>query len=164
MSDHNSQLQFSAQTTLASALVNGADFVQESLSNIFWVGDIQLRRLVLPFRRLAVLWLVVVFFIDMFLVMHRRIRKGQSPLKADRNHLHHIFMRMGYTSKQALLMITCIAIFYASFGVISEFLNFPEYVMFGLFLGLIVAYDYAFIHIWKVIRITKIIRKSIQQN
>ena len=107
------------------------------------------------FRPVTALWFVAVPLIDMFLVMHRRIRKGQSPLKADRDHLHHIFMRMGYSSKQALLMITCIAIFYASFGIIGEVLNFPEYVMFGLFLGLIVAYDYAFIHVWKVIRIVR---------
>lgn len=107
------------------------------------------------FRPVTALWLIAVPLIDMFAIMHRRIRKGHSPMKADRDHLHHTFMRMGYSQKQALLMISATAIFYAAVGIVGEAMGVPAAVMFALFLLLLVGYDYAFIHVWKVIRFVK---------
>jgi UDP-GlcNAc:undecaprenyl-phosphate/decaprenyl-phosphate GlcNAc-1-phosphate transferase len=36
-----------------------------------------------------VLFIIAVPLLDTFLVMTRRIQRGQSPFKADKNHLHH---------------------------------------------------------------------------
>ena len=89
---------------------------------------------------------------DMFAVMHRRVKKGKSPLSADRDHLHHIFMRFGFSSVQALFTIGSIAMLMAGFGLAGEYYGIPEVVMLGLFIGIFVLYDYSFIHVWKMSR------------
>ena len=49
------------------------------------------------------LWLIAVPLIDMVAVIFRRLKKGKSPFRPDRLHLHHLLMRAGLTSRQALL-------------------------------------------------------------
>jgi UDP-GlcNAc:undecaprenyl-phosphate GlcNAc-1-phosphate transferase len=95
----------------------------------------------------------------MFAVMHRRVKKGKSALTADRSHLHHIFMRFGFSAKHSLLIICSFAIFMAAFGLLGEYYNVPEFVMMAMFLLVFVVYDYAFMHIWKV---SKFLRASLR--
>lgn len=38
---------------------------------------------------------------DMVAIMYRRLRKGMSPFSPDRQHIHHLIMRAGFTSRQA---------------------------------------------------------------
>ena len=104
------------------------------------------------FRPVTALWIIAVPLMDMFAVMHRRVKKGKSPLSADRDHLHHIFMRFGFSSVQALFTIGSIAILMAGFGLAGEYYGIPEVVMLGLFIGIFVLYDYSFIHVWKMSR------------
>jgi len=73
-----------------------------------------------------VLWFIAVPLIDMLTVMYRRLRKGKSPLVADREHLHHVFMDIGLNSKQALLFITVIGLIFMSIGFALEYYNFSE--------------------------------------
>lgn len=63
------------------------------------------------------LWFIAVPLIDMVSVMLRRARKGKSPLVADREHLHHVFMEIGFDSKKALLFISTIAMIFSVIGV-----------------------------------------------
>eukprot|EP01090_Pellita_catalonica_P012321 TRINITY_DN2646_c0_g1_i1.p1 TRINITY_DN2646_c0_g1~~TRINITY_DN2646_c0_g1_i1.p1 ORF type:complete len:262 (+),score=7.77 TRINITY_DN2646_c0_g1_i1:254-1039(+) len=51
-------------------------------------------------KPVTALWLIAVPLMDMAMVMLRRLRKKQSPFKADRLHLHHICMRLGLSSRQ----------------------------------------------------------------
>ena len=75
-----------------------------------------------------VLWFIAVPLIDMVAVMYRRVRKGQSPLVADREHLHHVFMDIGLNSRQALLFISIISSSFALIGLICTFNGVPEYI------------------------------------
>lgn len=109
-----------------------------------------------PLRPVTALWLIAVPLMDMVAIMIRRIRRGDSPFKPDREHLHHIFQRLGFSSNQTLAIICIIAVFYASFGIYGEVANIPEYIMFILFLVLFLIY---FIFINNVWRITAYIRK-----
>lgn len=104
------------------------------------------------FRPVTALWIIAVPLIDMFAVMHRRVRKGKSPLSADRDHLHHIFMRFGLTSRQALGIIACLASLLALIGLVGEYFLVPEPVMLLIFVLLFLTYDFFFIHIWKFSR------------
>lgn len=73
-----------------------------------------------------VLWFIAVPLIDMVAVMYRRIRRGQSPIVADREHLHHVFLGLGLNSKQALLYISLISICFALIGIIVVTYKLPE--------------------------------------
>lgn len=104
------------------------------------------------FRPVTALWIIAVPLMDMFAVMHRRVKKGKSPLSADRDHLHHIFMRFGFSSRQALLIIGSISSAFALIGLLGEWANIPEVIMMVSFIVTFIVYDYFFIHIWRFIR------------
>lgn len=104
------------------------------------------------FRPVTALWLIAIPLMDMAAIMLRRILKGQSPFLADRDHLHHIFMRAGFSPRQALLIITLASVFLAIIGLTGEWLRIPEVVMFGSFLLLFGLYSYMLQHSWKFLK------------
>ncbi len=61
---------------------------------------------------------------DMVAIMYRRLRKGMSPFSPDRQHIHHLIMRAGFTSRQAFVLITLAAALLASIGVLAEYSHF----------------------------------------
>ncbi len=105
------------------------------------------------FRPVTALWIIAVPLMDMFAIMIRRIRKGDSPFKADNGHLHHICMRAGLSSRQALRVISTFSITLASFGVLGEYFLISDWLMLTLFVGLFLCYSYALQHAWKFVRI-----------
>lgn len=82
-----------------------------------------------PFRPVAALWIIAIPLMDMVAIMMRRARKGQSLMKADREHLHHIFMRAGFTDRQALVVITAVAVLLAGIGLGGEYFQVPDYAV-----------------------------------
>ena len=103
------------------------------------------------FKPVTALWLIAVPLMDMAAIMVRRVRKGQSPFKPDRDHLHHIFLRAGFTSHQTLALISCISIVLTCIGVALEFFNVPEWLVLTFFICLFGAYAYAINHVWRLL-------------
>ena len=93
-----------------------------------------------PLRAVTALWLIAIPLFDMATIMIRRIRKGVSPFQPDREHLHHIFQRLGLSPAQTLIAICSIAIILAGIGLCSEMVGIPEYVMFYLFVACFILY------------------------
>jgi UDP-GlcNAc:undecaprenyl-phosphate GlcNAc-1-phosphate transferase len=110
---------------------------------------------VASFRPVTALWVIAVPLMDMFAIMIRRIRKGDSPFKADNGHLHHICMRAGLSSRQSLRVISAFSILLAFIGIAGEYFAVSEWIMLALFAALFVCYSYALQHAWKFIRIVK---------
>jgi UDP-GlcNAc:undecaprenyl-phosphate GlcNAc-1-phosphate transferase len=44
-------------------------------------------------------------FVDLLLAVVRRVRKGQSPFAADKQHLHHRLLALGHTHRRAVLLL-----------------------------------------------------------
>lgn len=109
-----------------------------------------------PLRPVTALWLIAVPLMDMAAIMIRRIRRGDSPFKPDREHLHHIFQRLGLGPKQTLIAIFSIAALYAAFGIYGEAAHISEVTMFFLFVLCFAIYSVALAYIW---RITSFIRR-----
>ncbi|USD38662.1 UDP-N-acetylglucosamine--undecaprenyl-phosphate N-acetylglucosaminephosphotransferase [Ferrimonas sp. SCSIO 43195] len=103
------------------------------------------------FRPVTALWIIALPLMDMAAIMIRRVRKGQSPFKPDRDHLHHICMRAGLSSNQSLFTITLISALIVIFGIIGEIASIPEWIMFLFFIFLFMAYSKAILNIWKVV-------------
>lgn len=103
-----------------------------------------------PLRPVTALWLIAVPLMDMAAIMIRRIRKGGSPFKPDREHLHHIFQRLGFSSNQTLIIICAIAACYAGIGIYSEIVNIPEYIMLYLFILCFLVYITVLSNIWRI--------------
>jgi UDP-GlcNAc:undecaprenyl-phosphate GlcNAc-1-phosphate transferase len=93
------------------------------------------------FRPVTALWVIAIPFWDMCAITVRRLSHGRSPFMPDREHLHHIFLRMGISSTKSLCVIIFLSVVLASFGVFAELNLIPESVMFGMYvLGFLVYY------------------------
>lgn len=103
-----------------------------------------------PLQPVTALWLIAVPLMDMAAIMIRRMRRGDSPFKPDREHLHHIFQRLGFSSTQTLIAICSIAALYAGIGILAEINKVPEYVMFYSFMVCFVVYLTLLSNIWKI--------------
>ena len=121
--------------------------------SIIWLLCIGTQSSTPAFAPVTALWIVAVPLIDMAAIMIRRVRKGESPFKPDREHLHHIFMRAGASSKQTLLIICTISLLLTCFGIYLE--QVGETVSFIMFIITFLIYNYLLSHIWKAITFMK---------
>lgn len=109
--------------------------------------------------------MIAIPLMDMVAIMYRRLRKGMSPFSPDRQHIHHLIMRAGFTSRQAFVLITLAAALLASIGVLAEYSHFvPEWVMLVLFLLAFFLYGYCIKRAWKVARFIKRVKRRLRRN
>ncbi|CAM3993713.1 MULTISPECIES: UDP-N-acetylglucosamine--undecaprenyl-phosphate N-acetylglucosaminephosphotransferase [Shewanella] len=101
-------------------------------------------------RPVTALWFIGLPLMDMVCIMSRRIKKGQSPFKPDREHLHHICQRVGMSPRMSLLVICLIATLMAAVGVWAEYLEISETVMFVTFLLVFALYYLAISYVWRI--------------
>lgn len=97
------------------------------------------------------LWLIAVPLMDMITIMIRRIRKGGSPFRPDREHLHHICMRAGLSPFQSLLFICSLGSVYALIGILLESFNIPELASFILFILFFALYIWGVNSVWRLL-------------
>ena len=86
------------------------------------------------------LWLLALPLMDTVGVMLRRLWFGGSPFRADRNHLHHLFVRAGFRVSDVVLLAAVMQVLFGLIGVCGFLLGVPEYLMFWLFLGVFAVY------------------------
>lgn len=97
------------------------------------------------------LWLIAIPLMDMVCIMVRRIRKGASPFKPDREHLHHICLRAGLSSHQALVVICGVATLLAVVGIALEYGGVPEWISLLLFILVFSLYYQLLNNIWRIL-------------
>jgi colanic acid biosynthesis glycosyl transferase WcaI len=98
------------------------------------------------------LWFVVLPLFDMTTVMIRRVRSKRHPFEADREHLHHLFLAIGFSVAQTVLILTAVASVLALAGIAGLYLGVPENAMLALYLGLFAGYYYLVMHSWEKMR------------
>ena len=81
------------------------------------------------------LWLLAVPLMDTVFVMIKRKRAGQPMTGADREHLHHAFLRSGHSVTVTLLLMVLLASLLAGTGLALEFSGLPEYLSYYVFLA-----------------------------
>ncbi|PKH19613.1 undecaprenyl-phosphate alpha-N-acetylglucosaminyl 1-phosphate transferase [Enterobacterales bacterium CwR94] len=117
-----------------------------------------------PITPVTALWLIAIPLMDMVAIMYRRLRKGMSPFSADRQHIHHLIMRAGFTPGQAFVLITLAAAILAGIGVLGEYLAFvPEWFMLVLFLLAFLFYGYCIKRAWRVARFLKRVKRRMRR-
>lgn len=116
------------------------------------------------FKPVTALWLIAVPLLDMAAIMVRRVRKGQSPFKPDRDHLHHIFLRGGLTAKQTLFVISGISLLLASFGIILDKYEVAQWINITSFILLFLVYLYVINHIWRILTFIRRVLKINELN
>lgn len=107
----------------------------------------------------SALWLFAVPLLDTVSVMTRRIRRGQSPFHADREHLHHIFLLAGFGVNGTVLIILGFQATFIAFAFAFIRFGIPDWIGFWLFIALFVAYYWAMSRAWKVMKRIKHFRE-----
>ncbi|MCE9664047.1 undecaprenyl/decaprenyl-phosphate alpha-N-acetylglucosaminyl 1-phosphate transferase [Halomonas sp. M5N1S17] len=94
-------------------------------------------------------WVLVMPVMDTLSLMIRRIRKGRSPFSADRDHLHHIFLRAGFSPGAATMALMGLTAALGAVGVLGSLLGVPDVLLLLGLIGVGVAH-YVFIrHAWR---------------
>ncbi|MDN3517832.1 MraY family glycosyltransferase [Aquisalimonas lutea] len=114
-----------------------------------------------PVSPVAVGWIIALPVMDTVSLMLRRLVKGRSPFVADREHLHHLFMRAGYSPGQASWMLVAIAFSFGGVGVMLSVYGVPDLVLAS---GLAVAIGLHFVFIRYAWRTMKALRRLGQRR
>ncbi len=77
------------------------------------------------------LWLVTVPLMDMLATMLRRYRGGRPIMEADRSHLHHTLMDLGFSPRRTLALTVVYAVMAATTGLYLEAI--PAYASLGIY-------------------------------
>ena len=85
------------------------------------------------FKAVTALWIIAVPLMDMFAIMYRRMRKGESPFKADNGHIHHLFLSKGFTARHTLWIISAISISLAAIGIAADYYGVNDWIMLSTF-------------------------------
>jgi len=107
------------------------------------------------FSPVAALWFIALPLMDMTAIITRRLKKGSSPFAADKDHLHHIFMRAGFTSRQTLILITGLALMLSMMGVFTTLYAIPDWIQLVAFITLFCVFQYSLSHIWVLLKTFK---------
>jgi UDP-GlcNAc:undecaprenyl-phosphate GlcNAc-1-phosphate transferase len=104
------------------------------------------------FTPITAVWILAVPLMDTVCLMIRRMLKGGSPFAPDREHLHHVLQRMGFSHGETVMIVWLLALLLASIGVGGWWLGVSEYVMFYGFMALFVLYFVGMVHAWRLMR------------
>jgi UDP-GlcNAc:undecaprenyl-phosphate GlcNAc-1-phosphate transferase len=86
------------------------------------------------FMPMTAVWLFAVPLLDTTTQIWRRWMAGESALAADQRHIHHAFLRAGFTVGQTWLSIMGLALALAIFGLGFELAGLPDYQSFWCFM------------------------------
>ncbi len=101
------------------------------------------------FAPMTAVWLLGIPLLDTTLLMVRRKLAGGSPFDADQHHLHHAFLRAGFSVKQTTLIITGLVLGTTTIGLAGHFLAWPEYLMFYTYIAFGLYYYHTMTRCWR---------------
>ncbi len=86
------------------------------------------------------LWITAIPLLDFFAVTIGRIRRRHSPMKGDRNHLHHFLQDKGFDPCYIVIGLACVSALLSAIGLYLAYAGIREGISFILFLCLLVPY------------------------
>ena len=87
-------------------------------------------------------WIFGLPLMDSVSVMVRRALSGKSPLSAGRDHLHHRLIDNGLSSAQSVAIMLGLHVILVAIGIIGNFYEFSNQMMFWSFVSMTVAYHF----------------------
>lgn len=85
-------------------------------------------------------WLVAIPLIDCVVLMIRRVRRGQSPFRADREHMHHLMLDAGFTPSQVTITLTAINLLLGLAAAVALKLKVPQPLLVATFVAICLWY------------------------
>ncbi len=88
----------------------------------------------------TMLWVLGLILMDVFTVTVRRLARRRSPMSPDRDHIHHILMRRGYSPRTTLAVLVGANALMGVIGTTLWQLGVPDWWIFWSFLAVCLAY------------------------
>lgn len=83
-------------------------------------------------KPVTILWIVAIPLFELCWTVIRRCIHGISPFSSDQNHLHHMFLRAGFSVKVTFVTFVLLAISLAATGIMLERLEVPDFLSLAL--------------------------------
>ena len=87
-------------------------------------------------RPVDALWCIGLVLLNAFRVIWKRLIKKTSIFSSDREHIHHYFLDLGYSSGKTLIIVFSIGLIIFSLGIVLALLKVPEWISFLTFFGI----------------------------
>ncbi|HVE89171.1 MAG TPA: MraY family glycosyltransferase [Burkholderiaceae bacterium] len=88
----------------------------------------------------TMLWVLGLILMDVFTVTVRRLARRRSPMSPDRDHIHHILLRRGYSPRATLAVLVGANTVMAVIGTTLWQIGVPDWWIFWSFLAACLAY------------------------
>lgn len=89
------------------------------------------------FSPITAVWLIAVPLLEMFGSFFRRLLQKRSPFHPDRDHLHHLLLKKGFSEQQTVLILIGFSLILCGVGIGGFILEVDHWVM---FLGLLLLF------------------------
>jgi len=103
----------------------------------------------------SIAWVLVLPILDVVSLYFRRLMKGRSPFSADREHLHHVLLRSGFSVTTTVWVLISVMAAFGLLGLVGWRQGWPQW---ALFLGLVpvfIGHYLSSIRAWRLMRYLK---------
>ena len=92
---------------------------------------------------ISAVWILALPVGDTVTLIVRRALRGRNPFHADRQHMHHILLALGFSSGETVAALVALSFTLGAAALFAETAGLPQYAMFYAYLASLVAYGCA---------------------
>ena len=93
-------------------------------------------------RPVDALWCIGLVLLNAFRVIWKRLIKKTSIFSSDREHIHHYFIDLGYSTGKTLIIVSSVSLLIFSLGIVLALLNAPDWISLLAFLGIFLFWNF----------------------
>ncbi|MDP2688826.1 MAG: PilZ domain-containing protein [Deltaproteobacteria bacterium] len=101
----------------------------------------------------APLLILAVPIADTVTLMMKRVLEGKNPFRADKNHLHHLLLRLGFDSRGVVIAILSLSGLFSLAAIAGTLLRVPDYYLFFIFSMYFALYFVSHVYLKKILRL-----------
>ena len=93
-------------------------------------------------RPVDTLWCIGLVLLNALRVIWKRLIKKTSIFSSDREHIHHYFLDLGYSTEKTLIIVSSVSLIIFSLGIVFALLKVPEWISLLTFLGIFLFWNF----------------------
>ena len=93
-------------------------------------------------RPVDALWCVGLVLLNALRVIWKRLIKKTSIFSSDREHIHHYFLDLGYSTEKTLIIVSSVSLIIFSLGIVFAMLKVPEWISLLTLLGIFLFWNF----------------------
>lgn len=103
----------------------------------------------------SIAWILVLPVLDVLTLYIRRIMKGRSPFSADREHLHHVLLRSGFSVTATVWVLILVMAIFGLIGLVGWRQGWPQWALFVGLIPVFIGQHLCSIRAWRLMRYLK---------